>query len=275
MTKLNVKPKIDVAFKKIFSDNKEILKILLSHALKTNFNKIEILSPEITPHEADEKFCRLDVRATVDGKEIDIEIQLGEREDYRARTVYYWSLLFGSLKKGKQYNEIPTTICVNFVNFEMFGSSDFHSVFRILETSRHEVLTDKAEWHFFELNKIPSFQDVKDDPLIYWLNFINAETEEEIQALESIPDEALQSAIIEVKKLNKDETFVNTVLRRIQAIEEEESAIGAAKEVTEQKTKITLAKKFLKRGIDIEIVSEETGLNVNFLKKILAEDNLK
>jgi predicted transposase/invertase (TIGR01784 family) len=269
MVKLNVKPKIDVAFKKIFSDNKELLKILLSHALKTNFSKIEILSPELTPHEADEKFCRLDVRATVDNKEIDIEIQLGERDDYRARTVYYWSLLFGSLKKGKQYNEIPKTICVNFVNFEMFGSSDFHSKFLITETTRHEVLTDKAEWHFFELNKIPHFQDVKDDPLIYWLNFINAETEEEINELETIPDEALQTAITEVKKLNKDETFVNTVLRRIQSREEEDSAVGAA----EQKAKIIIGKKMFNKGIDFETISEVTGLDVPFLEKILPEEN--
>ncbi|MCL2087826.1 MAG: Rpn family recombination-promoting nuclease/putative transposase, partial [Oscillospiraceae bacterium] len=151
MSELKVKPKVDIAFKKIFADNEELLKALISSALDFKAKKIILKPTEITPSSAKEKFCRLDVRANVDGKEIDIEIQLFGRDDFRARAEYYSCLMFARLPRGEEYEKIPKTILINIIDWNAFGCSEYHSKFITMEEKRHEMLTDKKEIHFFEL----------------------------------------------------------------------------------------------------------------------------
>jgi predicted transposase/invertase (TIGR01784 family) len=229
MTELRVKPKIDVAFKKIF-ENEERLKHLLAATL--NLKKISrvILKPtEITPHKADEKFCRLDIRAEADGREVDIEIQVGRRDDFRARLEYYSSLLFSHLGKGKNYNELAETIVICFIDDNIFGCNEYHSEFVTMERTRCEVLTEKKITHVFELKKIPRL-DLAQNTLEYWLSFIKAETAEDIQALEKLPCEHIKEAVSEVYRLNEDEEFSRNVAGREVSLREERSAMAAAEQ---------------------------------------------
>jgi predicted transposase/invertase (TIGR01784 family) len=249
MTKLKVRPKVDIAFKKIFADNEELLKELIIGALDLKVAKNIILKPnEVTPATPDEKFCRFDIRAEVDGREIDIEIQLAARDDFRARAEYYSSLLFTHLKKGKDYNELPKAIVICFIDFNAFGCSEYHSKFLMLETKRYELLTDKREIHFFELKKIPTVKNAQ-NKLEYLLNVIGAETEEDIKELDSVQDETIRTALTEVRRLNADEEFIRKVAAREIQMYEEQSALSAAESKGELKERVSNIKALLADGM--------------------------
>ncbi|MDR0920317.1 MAG: Rpn family recombination-promoting nuclease/putative transposase [Oscillospiraceae bacterium] len=297
MGRLVVRPKIDIAFKKIFTENLELLRLMLIDILKLpKIDSIQLRPNEVTPANVDEKFCRLDVRVTVDGREIDIEIQLHNRDDFRARSLYYWALLYTHLPVGDDYEKLPQTIVINFVDFTLFGeTNDFHSCFVPMERNRHTLLTNKQEMHFFELKKIPNIENANNDDVIYWLNFISAETEEQITKIENLPKQKYKNAVKEVKKLNINDDFKKNVVAREIQHREEMSALNAAKRVGREEgreeglqqglekgkeegreegkleAKKELVKKLLNRGRPIEEIAEDTGLTPEEIESIAKE----
>jgi len=232
MAELVVKPKIDLAFKKIFSENENALKSLVSAALDipvSSMKDLQIGNTEVLPDDLDNKFCRLDLKITVDGRLIDIEIQLNNRGSFQARALYYWSVLFSqSLKSGENYDLLPETVVISIIDFNLFGCSGYHSHFVIKENTRGDLLTDKLSLHFFELKKLP--ENINGEKQIeLWLKLISAETEEEIHRLEKIKSDDIKTALDEVKRLNADKNFRDLIERRYIAMVEEKSALSFAK----------------------------------------------
>ena len=119
-----VKLKLDIIFKRVFGDSKndKIIKAFLSALLEIpaqHINAVTIENVELPPDELEQKFSRLDLRLDVDGKTVNIEIQVNFQYDYRERTLFYWSKMFSNeLGSGEEYGSLPQTICINidFVN---------------------------------------------------------------------------------------------------------------------------------------------------------------
>jgi len=42
------------------------------------------------------------------------------------------------------------------MGFKYFDTTDIHSEFAVMEINRHEILSDKQRYHFFELPKLPN-----------------------------------------------------------------------------------------------------------------------
>lgn len=92
------------------------------------------------------KFSRLDLRLDVDGRIVNIEMQVNRETDFKERTLFYWSKLYSEeLRTGEEYGELKQTICINIINFDLFDCEDYHSRFKVLETERHEVLTENYD----------------------------------------------------------------------------------------------------------------------------------
>ena len=154
-----VKLKLDIIFKRVFGDSKndKIIKAFLSALLEIpaqHINAVTIENVELPPDELEQKFSRLDLRLDVDGKTVNIEIQVNFQYDYRERTLFYWSKMFSNeLGSGEEYGSLPQTICINIVNFNLFSKSEYHSHYSIMDRDTHEILTDKFAIHFFELKR--------------------------------------------------------------------------------------------------------------------------
>ena len=91
-----VKLKLDIIFKRVFGDSKndKIIKAFLSALLEIpaqHINAVTIENVELPPDELEQKFSRLDLRLDVDGKTVNIEIQVNFQYDYRERTLFYWA----------------------------------------------------------------------------------------------------------------------------------------------------------------------------------------
>jgi len=94
--------------------------------------------------------------------------------------------------EGEGYSELPRTIIINIIAFELFDCKEFHSEFQALEVTRHTQLTDKMSLHYYELPKLPESINVSNNKEL-WLKLFKAETEEELANIEAL--EAGRSAM--------------------------------------------------------------------------------
>lgn len=226
--------KLDVIFKRIFGDekNERIIARFVSDLLelpRDSIRKIYISNVELAPEFADQKFSRLDLRMAVDDRIVNIEIQLNPEVNFKDRTLFYWSKMFGDqLKSGDTYGELNQTICINIINFNLFDWEKYHSKYMVLETEETEPLTDKLIIHFFELKKIGKYRDNK--PMQYWLDLIDAETEGdlmEVQKTTTIPE--IQDTIVLIRHLSADEKVRQEAYYREKRLHDEANALGSAK----------------------------------------------
>jgi predicted transposase/invertase (TIGR01784 family) len=83
--------------------------------------------------------------------------------------------------------------------------SQYHSVFRLLETQRHELLTDALTLHFVELPKVPQdlLPSAEADPVLKWACFFNAKNDEERHRV-AMSDPTLHEAEVALRKLSDD-----------------------------------------------------------------------
>jgi len=207
-----VKAKLAIIFKKLFTDegNQHILQAFLSDILEIPYesiNNIIVLNSEIMPENIIEKYSRMDIKMTVDGNRlINVEMQIKDEGDYKDRSMYYLSKLYGNqLKSGDGYGKLNQCISINVLNFILFDEwTDFHSSFRMREDKHNSVLTDNFIAHYFELKKIGKNFD-KNNKQELWLRLINAETEDELDMLQQTGVKQIQDAVVVLHKMSADE----------------------------------------------------------------------
>mgnify|MGYP004534739325 FL=1 len=229
-----VKLKIDIIFKRVFGNeqNEEIIAAFISDMLDIPRNRIthvEIKNVELLPEEIDQKFSRLDLNLIVDGRKVNIEMQVNKEAAYKERTLFYWAKLYSEdLESGADYSELSQTICVNIINFNLFDCENYHSHFLLKEKERDEIMTDKLAIHFFELKKVGKFK--KNKRMEDWLTLINAETEGDLMALQqstTIPE--IQKTIVILREMSADEQIREEARRREKRLHDEATALGHAK----------------------------------------------
>jgi len=93
------------------------------------------------------------------------EIQVNDEGDYPERVLYYWAREYSTaLPGGGDYVNLPRTIVISIIDFNLFGCGEYHSEFRPLEVTRHTPLCDKMSPHFFELPPPPR-REARDIPI--------------------------------------------------------------------------------------------------------------
>ena len=260
--------KLDIIFKRVFGNdgNKDIIAAFVSDLLeipRQSIEKIIINNVELAPEYLEQKFSRLDLNLVVDGRNVNIEMQLNRESDFKDRTLFYWSKLYSDeLKAGDEYEQLKQTICINIINFDLFDCDDYHSHFKVLENERHEVLTDKFAIHFFELKKLSKFK--KNRRMEDWLNLINAETEGELMAIQqntNIPE--VKDTIVILRQMNADEQLRKEAFYREKRLHDEASALGGARREGEAKAYLKLTENMRKNGFTEEQIKLALGDNYN------------
>lgn len=103
------KPKLDLVFKKIFGDvnNTDLLIDFLSSVLDIpvdSIKNVEIIDNEIIPDTIEKKFSRFDLLLQINNEYINIEIQVNNYNDFKERTLFYWSRVYSNqLGKSEDY----------------------------------------------------------------------------------------------------------------------------------------------------------------------------
>ena len=216
---------------------------------------------ELAPQYLNQKFSRLDLKMNVDGKIVNIEIQVNRETYFKERTLFYWSKLYsGELGSGDDYGKLKQTICINIINFNLFDCEEYHSHFKILENYRGEQLTDKFSIHFFELKKVNKSK--KSSRQEDWLKLIDAETEGDLMAIQqttSIPE--VQDTIVMIRQLSADEKVQQEAYYREKQIRDEISALNEARREGEISANKATAERMRKAGFTQEQIKIALGEN--------------
>ncbi len=107
MLKPLLDPKIDFVFKQIFGSEQHprVLISFLNAILKPIYpiTQVKIKNTDIEKQYIDDKFSRLDIKATTSSQEIiNIEIQFKNEYNMIKRSLYYWSKLYEEqISEGK------------------------------------------------------------------------------------------------------------------------------------------------------------------------------
>lgn len=186
-------------------------------------------------------------------------MQVNRESFFKERTLFYWSKLYSEeLGAGEEYGELRQTICINIINFDLFDCEDYHSHFKILESDRKELLTDKFAIHFFELRKLSKFR--RNKRMEDWLKLIDAETEGDlmdIQQTTNIPE--VKDTIVMVRQLSADQKIRQEAYYREKRMHDEASALGTARREGRREERIVLAENMRKNGFTEEQIKLALG----------------
>ncbi len=256
----------------LFVKYPELLKELVAELLGIPMDSIKtftIKNPEMLPENLGDKFCRLDINMTVNGQQVDLEVQVSNEGDYPERVMYYWAREFSSaLLTGQGYSELPRTIIISIIDFVQFDCVEYHSFFQPLEAARHTLLSDKMGFHFFELPKLPDDITQK-DMLLLWLSLFKADTEEELEKIKEMEVPVMSQAINAYYTITASSEFREKERLREKARHDEAQALFHAEQKGKQKEKIEIAQNMITDGEPMEKIIRYTGLtkeNIEILK---------
>jgi len=231
--KLKYTFKSDVLFKMLFIKRPDLLKRLIAVLLGISLESIEYfrtINTEMPPEEIGKKFCRLDINMIVNGSKVNLEIQIEDEGNYLERSMFYWARMFASsLPAGDNYSLLPKTIVISILGFKQFDCKEVHSEFAPMEITRHEILSDKQRYHFFELPKLPDVDSVDEkNEKDLWLALFNAETEEELEKLTVKGGEVMSQAIEAYHSITTTDEFKYLEILRERTRHDEAQALNNA-----------------------------------------------
>jgi predicted transposase/invertase (TIGR01784 family) len=210
MPRHTLDPKIDVVFKMLFTDerNLHLLTALLQDFLQPNspITAVEVLNPELRRDNISDRGGIVDLLVQFDGgARVHVEMQLSSQPFFVERALFYWARAYsGQLSEGDHYGELSPTTGIFILNYYELRTESYHSTFRLLEGSTHERLSSALELHFLELPKIPGQPpDDGADPVLRWGQFFRATSDERLQEL-AMSDPILREASDALQRLSDD-----------------------------------------------------------------------
>ncbi|QTA80063.1 Putative transposase, RpnA-like [Desulfonema limicola] len=288
MTKI-LSPKNDYVFKKLFTQDHEILADLINSVLELPENEkicsVTVRNPVILAEDISKKFIILDIHAADEsGREYDIEMQVRKFETYPERALYYLCRIYAAqLKSGKDYSGLNPVIGIHFLDYELFpDNDDFYFNFMLRDIRYPDLkLTDDFNLHIFELPGVEAALKKKTHPGLEWLYFFNHVHEEEEDVMQKQYNNPMITKAYDIlKTLSTDEEIRHRAkVREESMINEAIFMAGERKKGKEEGIKVgrkkgrkeqaeNTARKMLARNMNIEDIAEFTGLDVKDIQKL-------
>ncbi|PPS21680.1 Rpn family recombination-promoting nuclease/putative transposase [Brachyspira murdochii] len=257
-------------------------------------HNLQIINPHNLPENINLKESVLDVKAvTKDSRKVIIEIQLSGNIDFLKRIYYYISKnIVSEVEEKEPYDIISEVISINFVDFYMDFNDEGkpHRCFKLIDTENPDIVLDMVQMHIVEVPRFikvvnnADIEYIKKNRILSWIEFFTAKD------LDKVKDKLKEVNNIMPKVINKYERFISSedeievynardaflygqtlMLKR-----EREEGIqeGIEKGIQEgiekgiRKEQLTIARSFKNAGIDIKIISENTGLSIEEVLKL-------
>ena len=142
---------------------------------------------------------------TNDETQINIEVQVQNRQNMGQRSLYYWAKLYqGTLGRGENYENLRRTVAINLLGYEYLPLSGFHHMYGLYDETGAHRLTDDIEIHFLELPKVTR-QDIRTmRTLDKWMAFIrNDLSDKEMEAI-AMSEAAINTAWDRIEAFMRD-----------------------------------------------------------------------
>ena len=252
--------------------------VMISADMKT-FKAVEILNPFNLKSNYKDKETIVDVKCiTKNGTVVIIEVQLSGNSRFPERILYYWAMNYSKLlKKGEQYDELTPVISINLLNFNLNkNNKNVHSCYMIYDTKNARLLTDHLQIHMIELKKFKFKDNNLPKDLNCWLGFFTTNNMEEYM-----------SEIVKEKPIMEEahKRYNNFIRSRLMMSEYEkkeiyqydkkialadERRIGMRQGIKKGRhaEQISMAKTMKSKNMDINLISEITGLTIEEIRKL-------
>jgi predicted transposase/invertase (TIGR01784 family) len=282
-----INPKTDFAFKKIFGSkkSKDILISFLNAILYEEKNVIldvEIINPYQAPRIKGMKDSYLDVKAMItDNKTVIIEMQVLNVLGFEKRVLYNAAKAFSvQLSVGEDYTLLNPVIALTITDFEMFPEQErIISRYRLKEKDDLTDYSDDIELVFVELPKFRRELDELETLTDKWLYFLRSANKfktaplnlDEVPALHHAFEVARQSKLSkkELELLEKREMFLHDNRNAILKAQQDGESKGRAEgEIIGERNKALEIARSLLDLLDIETISEKTGLSLTEIRAL-------
>ena len=288
-------PKNDIAFKKIFGNekNKDILIHFLNDILvfdgKSSIQNLSFLKPIQDPEIVSKKTSIVDILCTDEkGLEYIIEMQVAKTKGFEKRAQYYASKAYSSqANKSDEYHNLKAVIFLAIADFIMFPTKkEYKSDHIILDKKSYEHDLKDFSFTFVELPKFDKTLEELSTIQEKWCYFFKHAQETSLTDLKKLTGKdniiekayhVLNSAFWTEEELDayeqaekKIKDYVATMEQKFDEGLAKGIAEGLAKGIAEGiiKEKLELATKLLKKNYSINDIAELTGLTIETIAKL-------
>ena len=285
--------------------NEDLLTDLVNSTLREfNFEEVkdlEIIDPYNLSENIDLKESIIDIKAkTKDNQTVIIEIQLCGNMDFLKRIFYYISknvvnevtLTAGRRQEGENYNNVQKIISINLLDFNLkFGDEGkAHRCFKLIDTKDLNISLDLIQIHilevkrFIEIIKNSTKEELKNNRLLSWMKFFTSDNLELIEEELKEENQIMSKVIEEYRKFTSDDKMMRAyaareaflvgqkmMLRREREDgfdEGIEEGIKRGIKEGEKNKAISMAKSMKTKNMDINLISEITGLTIDEIEKL-------
>ena len=285
--------------------NEDLLTDLVNSTLREfNFEEVkdlEIIDPFNLSENIELKESIIDIKAkTKNNETVIIEFQLCGNIDFLKRIFYYISknvvnevtLTAGRRQEGENYNNVQKIISINLLDFNLkFGDEGkAHRCFKLIDTKDLNISLDLIQIHilevkrFIEIIKNSTKEELKKNRLLSWMKFFTSDNLELIEDELKEENQIMSKVIEEYKKFTSDDKMMRAyaareaflVGQKMMLRREREDGFdegieeGIKKGIKEgEKNKaISMAKSMKTKNLDINLISEITGLTIDEIEKL-------
>ena len=274
--------------------NEDLLTDLVNSTLREfNFEEVkdlEIIDPFNLSENIELKESIIDIKAkTKNNETVIIEFQLCGNIDFLKRIFYYISKnVVNEIKEGENYNNVQKIISINLLDFNLkFGDKGkAHRCFKLIDTKDLNISLDLIQIHilevkrFIEIIKNSTKEELKNNRLLSWMKFFTSDNLELIEEELKEENQIMSKVIEEYRKFTSDDKMMRAyaareaflvgqkmMLRREREDGFDEGKLEGLKEgrIAEQ---ISMAKSMKTKNLDINLISEITGLTIDEIKKL-------
>ena len=272
----------DWAFKHVFGHNEKNLMLLLNDILPEQIVHIEYEPNEVDLWKGDDKKIIMDVIChTKDGRRFIVEMQRGDRRNFRPRMLFYSAaLLYTQLKVGDSYGKLMPGYVICFMNFRL--KHDYDKLiyqYRLSEVSGEPYSTPSLQnIYLCELPRLAIKPGESTTPIEVWFDILQnmsnfaSRPESYGDKYDSIFESSLQSPITDKDKLQyfrsmfDDEICSYLSDEDKQEIAEEFYAKGIEQGIEQGIKQVAIG--MLKDGLAPEQVAKYSGLTPEQLAKL-------
>ena len=278
----------DFMFKRIFTNNPEILKKFLISVLKLDINPdlatITILNNELTKAREKEYHKTVDIYARINNNlRIDIEVNSEKFNTVKVRNTFYLNkITVDTTDVGVNYKDFSKIYFYQLNLNIQKCDKDLDEEYEILSTKNHKKLLDNYKIVCKSLdyyNELYYNQSNKLSEDIIWLSLLNASNLDELKEIAGLvmSDKEKEKFVSDCEDACKDVKWLSEwksdfwadVVRHnvLENVKNEGLKEGIEQKETE------MIKGMLKKNIDLKTISEIAGISIDKIKKI--EKDLK
>ena len=268
----------DFAFKHVFRDM-NLLKMLLEDVLPESIvsveplDHLEALPNEIDKMRPDDKNIIMDVLAkTKDDREIIIEMQRRNKSSFKSRMLYYGaSMLHGQLKSTDPYSKLRPVYVLCFMDFKLQHISDqllYH--YTLMEVNSAERYGNHLSIFLFELKRLNKKELKGLSPLESWLFILK-----NMGTFAGKPEDmgTRYCAVAEAARMHelpdKDKLrYLTDMISEEEILDMREATLEEGRAEQRLEDAIDHAKGMLKHGIEVDVISDVTGLSVEEIQTL-------